>query len=492
MGKTIKKQSVVVILGHIDHGKTSILRAIKKIPFTGKKPGGVITQEIGAFEIEKEGKKITFLDTPGHEAFTQMKERGAKVADLAILVVSAIEGPREQTKEALEVIKEAKIPFIVAINKIDLPGADSQKVKRELAKIGVLTEDMGGETPAIETSAKTGEGIDDLLDLILILAEMKDLRAEIEKKGKGVIIESRLDQRRGPLATVILEEGSLKIRDIVGTPSTIGKVREIENSEGKKLKEILPGQAGLILGLEEVPRVGEIIKVYENLAEARENLKKEEKKKIEFKEPRENGKVLNLIIKTDCLGSLEAIENVISKIPQEKLSIRIVKGEVGLVSEEDLKLARTVKAFILAFRTFPDKIAKKILEREKIKIWRFDVIYELVETIRKLAQKVLEPEIVKKEIGKMKVLVDFWRSRNRQIVGGRIIEGEVRRQTLIEVWRGEELIEKGRLVNLQKNKKDIEKARKGEEVGILYEGEGKIKEDDTLIFFVEERRKVEI
>jgi len=492
MEKEVKKQPVVVILGHIDHGKTSILRAIKKIPFTGKKPGGVITQEIGAFEVEKEGKKITFLDTPGHEAFSQMKERGAKVADLAILVVSAIEGPREQTKEALEVIKEAKIPFILAINKIDLPGADPQKTKIQLAKLGVLSEDMGGEIPAIETSAKTGEGIEDLLEMILLLAEMKSLKVNIEKKGKGVIIESHLDPKKGPLASVILEEGVLKVRDTIGTSSTLGKVREIKNSEGERRERILPGEAGLVLGFEEVPRVGEIIKVYESLDEARENLKKEKKKKVEIKETNEREKVLNLIIKTDCLGSLEAIENVISKIPQEKILIKIIKGEGGLISEEDLKLAKSAKAFILAFRTSPDKIAKKILEREKIKIWSFNVIYELVETIRKLAQRILEPEIIKKEVGRLKVLVDFWRSRNRQIVGGRIIEGEVKRQTQIEIWRGEKFIGKGRLINLQKNKKDIEKAQKGEEVGILYEGEGKIKEDDILVFFVEEKRKIEI
>ncbi|HDM32066.1 MAG TPA: GTP-binding protein, partial [bacterium] len=346
-----KKQPVVTILGHIDHGKTTLLRAIKKLPFSGEKPGGVITQEIGAFEIEREGKKITFLDTPGHEAFSQMRSRGAKVADLAILVVSAIEGPKEQTKEALEAIKEAQIPFIVAITKMDLPGANSQRVKRELSKIGVLTEDMGGEVPFVETSAKTGQGIEELLEMILLLAEIRDLKANLKKKAQGVIIESHLDPKRGPLATIILEEGVLKVGDIVGTNSTYGKIRRIENAEKKVLEKIFPGQAGLIFGFEKVPKVGEIVRVFESLQEAKANLKIEEKIERRIKEPKEGQKVLNLIIKTDCLGSLEAIENIISKIPQDKVLIRVIKGEVGLVSEEDLKLAKSSKAFILAFRT---------------------------------------------------------------------------------------------------------------------------------------------
>jgi len=488
----MKKQPVVTILGHIDHGKTSLLRAIKKLPFTGEKPGGVITQEIGAFEVEREGKKITFLDTPGHEAFFQMRSRGAKVADIAILVVSAIEGPKDQTKEAFEAIKEAKIPFIVAITKMDLPGANPQKVKQELSRIGILTEDLGGEVPVVETSAKTGQGIDELLEMILLLAEIKGLKVNLKKKAKGVIIESHLDPKRGPLATIILEEGILKVGDVIGTDSTFGKIKRIEGPEKKELKEIFPGQAGLIFGFEKVPKVGEIAKVFESLEEAKANLKIEEKREREIKEPKEGQKILNLIVKADCLGSLEAIENVISKIPQEKVLIRIIKGEVGLVSEEDLKLAKTSNAFILAFRTKPDKVAKKILEREKIKIFSFEVIYDLVEIVRKLIQKILEPEIIRKEIGKVKVLVDFWRSKNRQIVGGKVIEGEVKRQTEIEVWRGEELVGKGKLVNLQRNKKDIEMAKKGEEIGILYEGEGKIKVDDILVFFIKEKKKVEI
>lgn len=487
----------MVILGHIDHGKTSLLFSLKNLPFSGQKPEGKITQDIGAFEVEREGKKITFLDTPGHEAFSQMRTRGAKVADVAILVVSAIEGPKEQTKEAFSILKEAKIPFVVAINKIDLPGADPQKVKRELTKIGILVEEMGGEVPCVETSAKTSQGLNELLDIVLLLAEMKDLRVTLEGRAEGVIIESKLDPKRGPLASLILERGVLKIGDIIGTESALGRVKGIESPERKKLKELFPGQAGLILGLETVPRVGEILKVFGSLKEAQENLKEKKKEKEsifqkQIIQEKEEKSILHLILKADCLGSLEALEGVIGKIPQEKFSIEIVKKEVGLVTEEDIKLSKATQAFILAFRTKPDKIAQKILEREKIKIYSFEVIYDGVEIVRKLAKKLLEPEVERKIIGKLKVLVNFWREKNRQIIGGKVIEGKILPKVQIEVWRNEELIGRGRLLNLQKQRRDIEMAQKGEEVGILYEGDVKIKEEDVLVFFIEEKKKIEI
>ncbi|MBC7073914.1 translation initiation factor IF-2 [Candidatus Parcubacteria bacterium] len=486
-----KKQPVVVILGHIDHGKTSLLRALKNLPFSAQKPGGLITQEIGAFEVKKEGKEITFLDTPGHEAFSQMRTRGAKVADLAVLVVSAVEGPKEQTKEAVSILKEAKIPFIVAINKVDLPGADPLKTKRELQKIGILIEEFGGSVPTVLTSAKTGEGLQELLDLILLLAEIQDLKLDLSPPAKGVIIEAKLDSKRGPIATGILEKGILKVGDIIGTQSAIGKVKSLESAEKEKLKSIFPGKAALILGFETVPEVGEVFQTFESLEKAKENIvKKEQKPKVQVL-PKEGQKVLNLILKADCLGSLEAIEEMIEKIPQEKVVFSILKKEVGLVSEEDVKLSKTTGAFILAFRTGPDKIVKKLLEREKLRIFSFSLIYDLLEKLRKIAKLYLEPEVTKIEIGKLKVLVNFWREKNRQIVGGKIIEGKVKRQVQIEVWRGENLVGKGKLINLQKNKKDIQEAQKGEEVGILFEGDVKIKEDDILVFILEEKRKIE-
>lgn len=463
------------------------------MPFTGEKPGGVITQEIGLFEVEVEGSKITFLDTPGHEIFSQMRERGAKVADIAILVVSAIEGPKDQTKEALEAIKKAQIPFLVAITKVDLPGANAQRVKQELMKIGVTVEEFGGDIPAIETSAKTGQGIKELLEILILLAEMQNLKAEITKNPKGVIVESQFDPKKGILATCLVEEGVLKVGQVIGTKTAFGKIRRMENWKREVLQEALPGQGVLVFGFEEQPGVGEIFEVFESIEKAKENLEKIEKRERKILVPEEGQKTFDIILKADCLGSLEALERLIERFPQDKVLVRVLKSEVGLVSEDDIKLAKTSGGKILAFKTGIDKVAKKILEKERqIKVYQFSVIYDLLEWIKKGIERLLEPEIERKEIGKLEVLVLFWRSGSRQIVGGKMIEGEVKRGAKIEILRGEEIVGKGKVINLQINKRDVEKAKKGDEVGILYEGDERIKEGDILIFVVEEKKKVEI
>lgn len=469
------------------------MNAIRNLPFTGEKPGGVITQEIGLFEVEVEGSKITFLDTPGHEIFSQMRERGAKVADIAILVVSAIEGPKDQTKEALEAIKKAQIPFLVAITKVDLPGANAQRVKQELMKIGVTVEEFGGDIPAIETSAKTGQGIKELLEILILLAEMQNLKAEITKNPKGVIVESQFDPKKGILATCLVEEGVLKVGQVIGTKTAFGKIRRMENWKREVLQEALPGQGVLVFGFEEQPGVGEIFEVFESIEKAKENLEKIEKRERKILVPEEGQKTFDIILKADCLGSLEALERLIERFPQDKVLVRVLKSEVGLVSEDDIKLAKTSGGKILAFKTGIDKVAKKILEKERqIKVYQFSVIYDLLEWIKKGIERLLEPEIERKEIGKLEVLVLFWRSGSRQIVGGKMIEGEVKRGAKIEILRGEEIVGKGKVINLQINKRDVEKAKKGDEVGILYEGDERIKEGDILIFVVEEKKKVEI
>lgn len=489
----IIKQPVVVILGHIDAGKTSLLNVIRQLQFTEGKPEGTITQHIGAFEIEKDGKRITFLDTPGHEAFSQMRSRGAKVADIAILVVDCIEGVKEQTKEAILHIKEAKIPFIVAFSKIDKLQKEPQLAKEELAKEGILVESLGGKTPEISTSAKTGQGIKDLLDLILLVWEMENEKTDISKPAKGVIIESFLDPKRGPTATVILEEGILKLNQIIGTDSTLGKVKILENFKKEKIEKILPGQPALIIGFEKIPIVGENFRVFQTIEEAKQNIKKFLKKEIlETPELKPGQKVLNLILKTDVLGSKEAIEEILKKLPQDKVLIKILKSETGEISEGDIELAKSAKAIILGFRVKVNRIAKEIGQREKIKIFLFEVIYDLIEGARKLMAQILEPEIVRMDLGKLKVLVCFWKKGSRQIVGGKVIEGEIKKGTLIEIFRNGELIGKGKLLNLQKEKKDIEKAKKGEEVGILYEGKEKIKEGDLLLIYCQEKREVKI
>ena len=472
---------VVVVLGHVDHGKTTILDFIRKTKVAEKESGG-ITQHIGAYEIVEQGKKITFIDTPGHEAFSAMRMRGAKVADMAILVVAAEEGIKPQTKEAISHIKKSGIPIIVAINKIDKPEADPEKVKRELSQNDVLVESMGGKIPSVEVSAKTGQGIPELLEIILLLAEMTELKGDIKKTGQGVVIEAYLDSQRGPTATLLLRDGILKKGDIVATHSTLGKIKILENFQGKPQDKAFPSMPCIVLGFEKVPGVGEKFEVYPDIEAAKHYLEKKEKKSAEGEVLviEEEKRVLNLILKADVQGSLEAIKEVLKNLPQEKVILRILKSEVGEIQENDIKLAKDSKARVIGFRVKVNSIAAKLAERENIQVMTFDVIYDLAQGVRILMEKRVAPQYIRTDLGKLKVLIVFLTDKRRQIVGGKMIEGEIKKGAQIEVFRRETLIGKGKLINLQKNKKDVEKAGKGEECGILYEGDTKIEEGDIL------------
>jgi translation initiation factor IF-2 len=488
--ESISRPPVVVVLGHVDSGKTSILDAIRKSHVAEKETGG-ITQHIGAYQIEKDGKKITFIDTPGHEAFSAMRARGAKVADIAILVVDATQGVQDQTREAISHIKKAAIPLIVALNKIDRPEANPAIIKQQLSKEGVLVESFGGKVPLILTSAKTGEGIEELLEMILLLAEIEDLKADISKKVEGTIIESYLEDKRGPLATAIINEGILKKGDIIGTPSAVGRVRNLENFQGKIIDKAFPADPVVILGFEEVPRVGEKFTIFEDMEKAKESLQStEQKEKREVFEIQPGQKILNLILKTDVLGSLEAISGILTGLPQDKIILKILKAEVGDVDEADLKLAKSTRALILGFRVKIPPIIETIAEREKIKIKTFEIIYELVEGVRKFMEKIMEPEIIREDFGKVKVLAIFLTEKSRQVVGGKVFEGEVRKGASIEILRGEEVVGQGKLINLQRNKKDTDKVEKGEECGILYEGNVRVEEGDVLVIYQEKTRKI--
>ncbi len=491
----INRPPVVVILGHIDSGKTTLLDQIRKARVAEKESGG-ITQHIGAYQIEKEGKKITFIDTPGHEAFSQMRSRGAKIADIAILVIDSCKGVEKQTEEVISHIKAAQIPQIVAFNKIDRPEADPGKGKMQLQKEDVLVESLGGKVPSIKISAKTGQGTEDLLDLILLVAEMENLKADTLKKASGVIVESYLDSKRGPTATLVLNEGILKLGDTVATPSTCGKIKILEDFQGKQILQVFPSDPAIILGLEKVPRVGEEIKTFSGLEEAKNYLQllPKEKRGQESFGIKPEQKVLNIILKTDVLGSVEAIDEVLKKLPQEKVVLRVLKSGVGDINENDVKLAKSSKAIILGFRIKVNQIAKRLLQRKEtgVNVMNFDIIYDLVEGVRKFMEKRLSYETIRTDIGKMKVLVTFWSKKNRQIVGGRISEGEIRKGAMIEVLRDDEVIDQGKMINLQRNKKDVEKVARGEEAGILYEGSKKIEKGDTLIIYTKEKKKVEL
>lgn len=482
----ISRPPVVVVMGHVDHGKTSILDYIRKTHIADKESGG-ITQHIGASVAEFNGKTITFIDTPGHEAFSQMRIRGSKIADIAVLVVAAQEGFRPQTKEAANAIKKAGIPMIVAMNKTDLPQANVDKVKRDLQQENLLVEDWGGDIPAIGVSAKTGAGINDLLEMILLVAEMENLQADTSAAANGIVIESFLDRRRGPSASILLQNGALRPGDIIATETAFGKIKSIEGPR-EKVEELLPSQPAVIIGLESVPIVGESFSLMGNMDKAREFATDKKRGRAAEKTIPSSQKAVNIILKADALGTAEVLEETIGQIPEtEDMAIRILRADAGEISLGDVKTAKSGDAAIIGFRVKTNPDAKAMAEREKIRVMNFDVLYEAIEWLRAYMERMRTPQIERKDWGKLKVLLSFWADKNRQIVGGKMIEGEVKRGVKIEVIRGEDPLAQGRLVNLQKNKKDIVHAGKGDEVGILYEGSEKIQEGDYLVFYTQEK-----
>lgn len=488
----ITRPPVVVVMGHVDHGKTSILDYIRKTHVVDRESGG-ITQHIGASVAEFKGKTITFIDTPGHEAFSQMRSRGTKIADIAVLVVAAEEGCKPQTKEAVATIKKAGIPVIVAMNKTDLPQANIEKVKRDLQKENLLVEDWGGNVPAIAVSAKTGAGIDELLEMILLVAEMENLQADLAAPAEGIIIESSLDHRRGPSASILLQNGTLNPGTVVSTSSSFGKIKSLEDTRGTKIEKVYPSQPAIVIGLDAVPLIGDTFRIMNSLEVAHDfvvaqqrAIKKNAPQKNE-ESGKENQKNVNIVLKADVLGSLEVLKETIGQIPQTDAIINIIGEGAGEINLNDVKMARGGATTIIGFRVKTNLDAKTMAERDKIRIMNFDIIYEMVEWLRAYMERTKTPQIVRKDLGKLKVLLSFWADKNRQIVGGKIIEGEVKKGVKIEVFRNQNLIGQGRLINLQKNKKDIADARKSDEVGILYEGAEKIQEGDYLVFYVQEK-----
>ncbi len=481
----ITRPPVVTILGHVDHGKSSILEAIKNLKITAKESGG-ITQHIAAYEIEHESKKITFVDTPGHEAFSAMRSRGAKLADIAVLVIAAEEGIKPQTKEAIKHIKERGIPMIVALNKADKPEANPERVKRELMSEEIVVESFGGKVPSVNVSATTGKGIPELLELILLLAEVEEYQADLSLRATGYIVESHLDPNRGATATMIIKNGTLNKGDVIGTSSAVGKVKNMEDFQGNSLEEAIPSMPVIILGFESVPNVGEGVKVFSDTEEAKEQSSKSLGIFQEESLATDKEEVLKLIIKADVRGSLEAIKEVLKTIPQEKARIQVLRAEVGEINESDVKLAETSEAMIVGFRVKANSIAKKLALRDKIRLVTFDVIYHLGEAVRTALEKKVSHELVRKNQGKFKVLTIFKADKNGQILGGKVLSGEIKKSALLDIYRDEEKVGKGKIIKLQREKKEVGEVVKGYECGMLYRGEVEVQEDDILEAYTEE------
>lgn len=474
---------VVVIMGHVDHGKTSILDYIRKAKVAEGEAGG-ITQSIGAYQAEHKGKLITFIDTPGHEAFYAMRSRGAKVADIAVLVVAADDGIMPQTKEAIEHITHAGIPVVVAINKSDKTNADLMRVKNQLLEAGIIVEDYKGKVPSVAVSAKTGAGIDELLETINLVAELEELKADVGVKARGIVIEAALDHRRGPTATLLVKEGILRGGDAISLSSSFGKVRTMENFRGEELKEVLPGMPALVVGLASVPMVGDKFKVVDSMEEAELITKQEENKYInegEVLEISPETKIVNIVLKADVQGTLEAARGILKGIKTENLSLRILNQSAGEIMESDIKLAAAAHALIVGFRTKLDRTADGFAKQMKVEIITSEIIYELVEKVREKISAFSSIEKKEVEVGQLKILAIFHTEKTRVIIGGKVLEGEMRRGLRARVLRNNESLGEGRIAQIKIGDKPAEKpVQKGKECGVLFEGQIKVQTGDIL------------
>jgi len=496
-GKNLQhRPPVVTILGHVDHGKTTLLDAIRKTSVVEKEAGG-ITQHISAYQVKKKGEIITFVDTPGHEAFSSMRERGVSLADIAILVVAADDGVRPQTEEVIQYLKEKKIPMVVAINKIDKPNANVQRVKQELADREIMIEEWGGNVVSAEISAKQNIGIDELLDMILLVAEVEDLRADYKRPPLGVVIESRLDPKKGNIATVLVRTGTLKEGQDVAAGSIVGRVRRLEDFKGRQLKVAGPSTPVTVIGLNSSPNVNDVLQGVTDLKAAKVAQKEMqaggfgETKKFDSRQmmktiENENIKKLNIILKTDVQGSLEAIEQILGTIKSDEVGLDYIKQGVGDITESDVKLGQNSKAIVFGFNSQPTTVAKRLAQMNNVEIKSYRVIYELVDEIKKRLSAMLGEEIVRTDLGKLKVLAVFMTGKKDMIVGGKVISGKMAGKENIEVVREEKSLGRGKLINLQQNKVDVDEVKEGVECGITFLGDTKIKEGDTLVCFHEE------
>ena len=484
--ETKKRPPVVAVLGHVDHGKSSLLEAIKNLKITEKESGG-ITQHMGAYMVDHEGEKITFIDTPGHAAFTAMRSRGAEVADIGILVIAADEGVKKQTKEAIKHLQDADIPFLVAFNKMDKNGTNVERVKKELSLEGVMVESYGGDIPSVQVSAKNKRGMDELLEMVVLLSEMEEIKADYEKKAEGVVIETHVHPKKGVNATLLVQNGVLKKGDIIGTDCCFGAVRKMKNFKKEEIEKAGPSTPARTSGLKMNPHVGEKFKVFESKKEAK-NARVSEGGLVDFSDQfNPKGKALNLIIKADVLGSLEAIKNTLEKLPREKIGIKVVDSGIGEVGENDVDMAKTCNGKILAYRVDVDKVAKDLARQGNIEIHSYDVIYNLVEGVTEKMKALLETETVEEKMGNIKILEVFKTDKKRQILGGKAIGGDIEEGALVKVVRDKEEIGQGKLINLKKGEKDVPKIPERENFGMLYEGRKTVEKGDILVAYKEKQ-----
>ena len=495
----VPRPPVVCVMGHVDHGKTSLLDAIRSTNVTSREAGG-ITQHIGAYTVEINGQRITFLDTPGHEAFTAMRMRGAQSTDIAILVVAADDGVMPQTVEAINHAKAANIDIIVAVNKIDKPNANVEKVKQELVEYGLVAEDWGGDTIFVPVSAHTKEGIDNLLEMVLLTAEMRELKAKPDRRARGLVIEAQLDKGRGPVATLLVQKGTLHVGDAVAAGSCFGKIRAMIDDKGRKIKEAGPATPVEVLGLNDVPSAGEIFvspasekeaRAFADtfIREGRVKLLDDTKSKLSLDDlfsqiKAGNVKELGLIIKADVQGSVEAVKQSMLKLSNEEVVIKIVHAGVGAINESDVTLASASNAIIIGFNVRPDNMAREIADREKVDVRLYRVIYQAIEDVEAAMKGMLDPIYEEKVIGHAEVRQTYKASGVGTIAGSYILDGMITKASKVRVTRDGEQIYDGPLASLKRFKDDAKEVKAGYECGIVLEKFNDIKELDQIEAYI--------
>ena len=495
----VPRPPVVCVMGHVDHGKTSLLDCIRNTHVTDREAGG-ITQHIGAYTVSINKQKITFLDTPGHEAFTAMRMRGANATDIAILVVAADDGVMPQTVEAINHAKAAGVEIIVAINKIDKPGANVERVKQELSEYELIPEDWGGSTVFVPVSAKNNEGIDDLLEMILLTSEVLELKANPNRKARGLVIEAELDKGKGPVATILVQKGTLHVGDYIAAGACSGKVRAMMDDKGRRVKEAGPSTPVEILGLSDVPNAGEILVQTDNdkeaknfaatfVAENKKNLLEETKAKMSlddlFNQIQEgNLKELALVVKADVQGSVEAVKQSLVKLSNEEVAVRVIHGGVGAINESDVMLATASSAIIIGFNVRPDTNAKSMAEQNGVDIRLYRVIYQAIEDVEAAMKGMLEPVYEEKVIGHAEVRQLFKASGVGTIAGSYVLDGTFQRGCKVRISREGNQIFEGNLASLKRFKDDVKEVRSGYECGLVFEGFNDLQEFDQVEAYI--------
>ena len=496
----VVRPPVITVLGHVDHGKTSLLDSIKNSKVADREVGG-ITQHIGAYQVESNGHPITFLDTPGHAAFTAIRARGARVTDIAVLVVAADDGIMPQTLEAINHAKAAEVPIVVAINKMDLPGADPERVKRQLSEQELLVEDWGGDVISVDVSAKTGDGIDNLLENLLLVAEIGELKANPNKPAQGVVIEAKLDRKRGPSTTVLVQEGTLNIGDFIVAGGAYGRVKAMSDDQGKPIRSVLPGYPAEVLGFSSVPEAGDQLTVATNEREGRSLAEASGKsiagtsgqgraltlEEVVNQVGTDEVKELNLVVKADVQGSVEAVRGALERLVDEDATVRVLHSGSGAVTESDILLASASEAIVISFSIGAEPSAERLADRMGVEIRHYNIIYQLIDDVEKALHGMLDPVYTEVIVGRAEVREIFEGRRGTQIAGCRVSEGRMVRNGDVRVVRDGAVVEDSTISSLRHFREEVNEMNAGTECGIVLQGFNDFQESDILEVHRQER-----